>query len=112
MADEQDINPQRNLRRLYENGPLLAQAKAERVYMEEYRKTLKAQLMKASGEKSAAAQEVEAYAHQNYVQHLVALREAVAAEEVLRWKMVTAQAAIEVWRSQEASNRNLDRSAA
>jgi hypothetical protein len=90
----------------------LAQAKADRVYMEEFRKTLKAQLMKACGESAIGAQEREAYAHDDYVKHLEALKEAVRAEEVLRWRMVADQASVEVWRSQEASNRAMDRSAA
>ena len=34
---------------------------------------------------------------------------AVEAEEAARWRMVTAQAAVEVWRSMEASNRGMDR---
>jgi hypothetical protein len=36
---------------------------------------------------------------------LKGLREAVEAEETLRWQMVAAEARVEVWRSQEASNR-------
>jgi hypothetical protein len=77
--------------------------------VEEYRKTLKAQLMKASGASSLGAQEVEAYSHPDYVAHLKALQEAVQIEETLRWRMVTDQASVEVWRSTEASNRHLDR---
>ena len=106
------IDPQKHLRRMWENAPRLAQAKANRVYMEEYRKTLKSQLMKACNESSVNAQEREAYAHAQYVAHLEGLREAVEAEEILRWRMVTDQASVEVWRSQEASNRAIDRSAA
>ena len=33
----------------------------------------------------------------------------IDAEEAARWRMVTAQAAVEVWRSMEASNRGMDR---
>jgi hypothetical protein len=105
------IDPQVSLEALHSNGPKLAVAKAERVYMEEYRKSLKALLMKASQHSSAAMQERDAYADEGYLLHLKGLREAVEKEEALRWKMVTAQAAVEVWRSQEASNRTMDRSA-
>lgn len=105
------IDPQKHLRRMWENAPKLAQAKAHRVYLEEYRKTLKAQLMKSSGETNVNAQEREAYSHPNYITHLEGLREAVQAEELLRWRMVTDQASVEVWRSQEASNRAMDRAA-
>ena len=107
-----DINPQKHLKRMWDNAPKLAQAKAHRVYLEEYRKTLKAQLMKECGESSVNAQEREAYADPKYITHLEGLKEAVHAEELLKWRMVTDQASVEVWRSQEASNRAIDRSAA
>jgi len=106
------IEPLTSLQAMHDTGPKLAKARAERVYMEEYRKSLKALLMKASTEKSAAMQEREAYADDVYVKHLHALKLATEAEEALRWRMVVSQAAIEVWRSQEASNRAMDRGAA
>jgi hypothetical protein len=34
---------------------------------------------------------------------------AVEKEEELRWGLVSAQSRIDVWRSQEASNRTMDR---
>ena len=61
--------------------------------------------MKRSGENAVNAQEREAYAHPEYQDLLKGLREAVEAEETLRWQMVAAEARVEVWRSQEASNR-------
>ena len=86
--------------------------KANRVYVEEFRKTLKARLMKSSGQEAIGAQEREAYAHDSYAQHLLALQSAVEEEEALRWLMVAAQAKIDVWRSLNASNRAIDRAAA
>lgn len=106
------VDPMESLNALHEAGQLYAQAKAERIYVEEFRKTLKAKLMKSCGESAIGAQEREAYAHQDYADHLQALREAVEQEERLRWRLITAQAAVEVWRSTEASNRVMDRSAA
>jgi hypothetical protein len=94
---------------MWAGAPKLAQAKADRTYMEEFRKTLKATLMGESGEKAAVAQEREAYASPRYVEHLEALRAAVNDEELLKWRMVTDAAAIEVWRSTNASNRAMDR---
>lgn len=108
----EQIDPQKHLRRMWENAPKLAKAKAERIYLEEFRKTLKAKLMKECGLDAIGAQEREAYSHPTYVTHLEGLREAVQAEELLRWRMVADQASVEVWRSQEASNRAMDRSAA
>ena len=80
--------------------------------MEEYRKTLKAKLMKqalADGARSAATAEMQAYADVAYEEHLQALKEAVEQAEGLRWGLVSAQARVEVWRSLEASNRIMDR---
>lgn len=106
---KRDIDPQRAVDDMVRRAPQYAQAKAARVYMEEYRKTLKAMLMRQSTAKSAVDREADAYAHPDYVQHLQALKEAVEAEETHRWTLVAAQARVEVWRSQEASNRNQER---
>jgi len=45
---------------LRDNARDAAQARADRVYVEEYRKVIKAQLMKEHGDKSAVLQEREA----------------------------------------------------
>jgi len=116
MSDDTDsnkpIDPQKCLRMIAATAPIYAQAKGNRIYCDEYRKSLKAILMQEAqtrGVDSAVGQEREAYADPKYVRHLEALREAVVQEESLRWKMVAAEAAVEVWRSQEASNRMMDR---
>jgi len=105
------VDPQLAVDFIRDNALALAQAKANRVYLEEFRKSLKATLMKEH-DGALGLQEREAYADARYIAHLGGLREAVAAEEELRWKMVAAQARIEVWRSTEASNRVMDRAAA
>ena len=98
---------------LYTHGAIFAEAKAHRVFLEEYRKSQKAMLMKAAQSdgraKTAAGAEIEAYADPAYVQMLEGLQAAVEKEEALRWGLVSAQARIDVWRSQEASNRTMDR---
>ena len=89
-----------------------AQARAERIYMEELRKTIKAELCKTAlhhGFEAVNAQEREAYSDPNYKKHLMAIKQAVEAEEKIRWMLIAAQARIDVWRSQEASNRVQDR---
>ena len=92
-----------------------AQAEANKVYMEELRKTIKAEEMKnaeayGNGEyKTAAMQEREAYASPRYKEHLLALKQAVEERERLRWLLIAAQERIAVWRSQEASNRHVDK---
>ena len=108
MTQEAEINIFRCLDFLRDNASAYATAKANRAYLEEYRKTLKAQLMiesEQAGAKSAATQERDAYAHTNYINHLCALQEAIQIEEDLRWKLVAAQAKIEAWRTIESSRR-------
>jgi hypothetical protein len=102
---ERDIDPHRAVDYIRDNGKFYAKAKADRIYMEEYRKSLKAILMKRSMETAVNAQEREAYSHPEYLDLLKGLREAVEAEEKLRWDMVAAQARVEVYRTQEASKR-------
>ena len=106
------LDPQKSLEAMHATGPVLAQARADRVYAEEYRKSLKAILMKEHAALPAVAQEREAYADPRYLAHLDALKTAVEAEEAARWRMVTAQAEVEVWRTLSANNRNFDKAVA
>jgi hypothetical protein len=57
-----------------------------------------------------AEKEADAYAHPEYQSVLEGLREAVERAETLRWMLIAAQARVDVWRSQEASNRFVDKS--
>jgi len=77
--------------------------------LEEFRKSKKALLMQLHNDKPIGAQEREAYAHPEYIGLLAALQVAVEKEENLRWMMTAATTRVEVWRSQEASNRNQER---
>lgn len=65
--------------------------------------------MMESNASSIAAKEMEAYANKDYVTLLQGLKEAVEVEEKLKWQLIAAQARIEIWRSQEATNRTIDR---
>jgi len=100
-----DNNPELAIEYIFKHGKRYAKAKAERISLEEYRKSLKAIIMKRSLESAVNAQEREAYSDPEYVELLKGLREAVEVEEEIRWGLVAAQARIEVWRSMEATNR-------
>lgn len=108
MTDEGEINIFRALDFIRDNAPAYAQAKARRVYLENFRKSKKALLMRAAeirGHKTAAIQEREAYADDGYVEILAALQAATEEEERLRWMIVAAEAKIECWRTIEANRR-------
>lgn len=91
------------------NSEKFAQAKANRVYIEEFRKSKKALLMNECEESTVNAREQYAYAHADYRQLLEGLREAVAIEEKLKWEMEAARLRVEIWRTQEATARATDR---
>ena len=90
---------------LRDNARDAAQARADRIYVEEYRKVIKAQIMKEHGDKSAVIQEREAYADPRYVAHLEAIKEAVLEDEGHRFLRAAADAKIEAWRTQSSNTR-------
>ncbi len=82
-----------------------AKCKAERIYLEEFRKSLKAIIMKESVDATVSAQEREAYADPRYIAHLETMRMAISADEKIRFMRVAAEAKIEAWRSMNANYR-------
>jgi len=105
LGKNQMSDPEKAIEYIFKYGKEYAKAKAERIYIEEYRKSLKAILMKRSTENAVNAQERDAYSNEEYITLLAGLRAAVETEEEVRWGLVAAQARIDVWRSQEASAR-------
>ena len=103
--ERQDRDPHLAVDYIIVNAENFARAKADRIYLEEYRKSLKAILMKRSLEDTIGAQEREAYAHEEYKHLLQGLKEAVEVEEKLRWDLIAAQARVEIWRSEQANLR-------
>jgi len=97
-----DAEIQKALDYLRDNADDAAQARANRVYMEEFRKSLKATLKKESNASSNAAKEDDAYAHKDYLAHLEALKAAVEADERHRFLLSAAGAKIDAWRTQQS----------
>lgn len=95
---------------ILKNREAYAQAKAKRIYLEEFRKSKKALLMKDAltrGIEAANAQEREAYSHPEYINLLEGLMFAIEQEETIKWGMEAAQMRIAVWRTEQASERML-----
>ena len=112
MADREPVDPQAAVDFILKNAPVYAKAKAERVYLEHFRKSKKALLMKdaeVEGAKTSAAQETVAYADPEYMELLKALRDATYREEAAKWKLTAAHIQVDIYRTQEASNRAQDR---
>lgn len=100
-----DADVQAALDRLRFKGKDAARAKAERIYLEEYRKSIKAKIMGKHLSLPVSAQEREAYSSQEYVAHLEVMRDAIENDELCRWQMIAAQAVIEAWRTASANQR-------
>ena len=112
MSEREAIDPQVAVDFILKHAPVYAKAKAERVYLEHWRKSKKALLMKDAevrGAKTSAAQETEAYADPAYQEVLVARRDATYREEAEKWRLTAASASVEIWRTDSANNRNQDR---
>lgn len=103
------IDPNEAVDFLLKNAGKYADAKATRVHLEEFRKSKKALLMNECAEKAANAREQYAYSHPDYIALLDGLKVAVSQEEELKWHQIAAQLRVEVWRSQNASNRTQDK---
>jgi hypothetical protein len=100
--------PYKAIEFILEQAPKFGVAKSQRIFLEEFRKTKKALLMKdamTKGFDSAVAQEREAYAHPEYQELLHGLAKAIEQEETLLWKLRAAQIKSDIWRSEQASER-------
>ena len=97
--------PTKAIQYLIDTAPLYAKAKADRMYLEEFRKSRKAQLASQAGTEVLGKQETFAYAHADYIEILEGIREAVEKEERFRWLMTAAQARISVWQTEQYNAR-------
>jgi hypothetical protein len=92
-----------------DNAIELANAKANMTFQTEKRKSVKADLMQRSLERTESAKESWAYSHPEYSEQLEELRIAIYEYELIRVQMMACELKIEVWRSLEATNRAIDK---
>ena len=86
--------------------PKYARAKAERVYIEQFRKSKKAILMRSALDfKTQSEREQYAYAHPEYIKLLTGLRAAVEVEEKCKWALERFKVEFEHWRTLQANER-------
>jgi len=106
------MKPEEAAQTIRDKAPAYGEAKAQRVYLEEFKRTKRALLMKDAlemGYEAANAQEREAYADPAYQQLIKGLAAAIEKEETLKWEIEAARLDIEIFRSREATNRLQDR---
>ena len=108
----EEINPNQAVDFLLKNAGLFAKAKAERIYLEEFRKSKKALLMQEAflaGVDTMAGQERDAYARSEYRELLEGLKAAVETEEKLKFQLIGAQLRVDIWRTNQANNRFIEK---
>lgn len=104
----QETNANKAVDFILKKAPEYAKAKSERSYLEKFRESKKALLMKDAMQKgidSAVGQEREAYAHPEYQEVIVGLAAAIETEETLKWQLEAARMRVEIYRTEEATNR-------
>jgi hypothetical protein len=104
-ADPEEQRVDDALALLFRNIKRGAEAAGERMYLSEFRKSLKAIIMAESGAGSAAIQEREAYRHPRYMAHLQKMRDAEVAYETTRGERAWAERVIDVYRTRQANTR-------
>ena len=109
MVDMKEHDPNKAIDFILKNSKKFALAKANRVYLEEFRKSQKAILMTKCQESTAVAREQYAYSHPDYIAIIDGIKEAIETEEQLRWSLIAAQARIDVWRTEAANNRFVEK---
>jgi hypothetical protein len=103
MIDDEKIEAA--LAYLASNVEASAEARANKVFMVEGRKVKKAQLMNQSNEPSEAAKERFAYSHEEYQDHLEALKQAIYEDAKHEFRRAAYNATIDSWRTQNANIR-------
>lgn len=103
MIEEKDID--RCLQYLRDNAEKDAQARAERLYIEQWLKTVLAQEMAKAGANSVAAAEMGARVSTAYVAALDAYKAAICEDERRRFLRSAAETKIEAWRTMCSNQR-------
>lgn len=100
-----DDQAERALDFLRDNAEDAAKARAERIYLEEFRKSLKAQIMAEHLAEPLGAQERAAYSDKRYLNHLEGMKQAIFLDERLRFLRGAAEAKLDAWRTMESTKR-------
>lgn len=103
------IDPNKAINFIIENAPKYAEAKSQRVYLENFLKVKKAQLMQDCKNEPVSRAESYALAHPDYLVIVNGIKIAMLEEEKLKYFLEAARLRAEIWRTTEASNRNQER---
>ena len=105
MINEQTVESALDF--LRDNAVKISKARAERIYLEQFRKSKKAMLFEQSPEDTITGKVQWALRHREYLGVLDGLKVAVEEDERLRFLTAAAEAKIEVWRTMSANTRKM-----
>jgi len=95
--------------RIYDKGKAIAEATANKSYLESFSKSKLALLMKDSEESSFVGKEMDAKSNPEYIELLQAIKIAQEQEIKLKWELEAAKITVEIYRTESANNRAIDR---
>lgn len=99
-----DIDPQKAVEYIILNSAKYAASKADRVFIENNLRVVKARLMNQE-EGTLGAKEAYAYSSPEYEAQVLGLRQAVEAEEHMRYMLEAAKLRVEIWKTNEFTKR-------
>mgnify|MGYP003462455827 CR=1 FL=1 len=105
MITEEDVN--KALEWLVSVADKAAEARSNRLNLEDFSRTLKAEIMSEHIDEPVNAQERHAYADGRYKTHLDGLKVAIKDDEKYRWLKDAAIAKLDCWRTQQANLRGV-----
>ena len=105
-----DYDPNDAIEFIYKTAPDYAKAKGELAQLETFKHSLKAIKMAQAEGSSIAAKEMEAYRSPEYQELCKDIGAATEQAEKLKWQLLSAQLAIEIYRTESANNRAIDKS--
>ena len=105
MVSDKDL--EKALDYLRDTSDTAAQSRANRLYLDDYSRVLKATIMAEHLAEPVNAQERYAYADVRFLNHLAGLKQAIYEDEKARFLREAAAVKISVWQSEHADQRRM-----
>lgn len=104
-----DYDPNDAIDFIFKKAPEYAKAKGNLAQFEAFKHSLKAIEMAKSESATIGGKEMDAYKSQAYQELCEAIGLATEETELLKWQLTAAQMRVEIWRTEQATNRNIER---
>lgn len=104
-----EYDPNDAIQFIYTKAPEYAKAKGELAQLETFKSSLKAIKMAQADQSTMAAKEMEAYRSPEYQELCKAIGAATEKAEKLKWQLEAAKMRFEAWRTEQATNRFIEK---